>query len=61
MQMEQIYSNIITVASGYNGNLYRIADDHATLLIEAGIYFRVICEALSYKLSVWRESFTLNG
>ena len=55
--MEQIYSNMINVlavASGYSGNLYHIADVDTTLLIEAGIYFRVICEAF-LKLSAGPE------
>lgn len=43
--------NITTIASGSTGNCYRIADSSTTIMIEAGIRFREIREAFSFKFS----------
>lgn len=43
--------DIKIIASGSSGNCYRIADNHTTLMIEAGIQFKKIQQAFSFKLS----------
>lgn len=43
--------DIKTIASGSSGNCYRISDGHTHILIECGIQFARIQEALSFKLT----------
>lgn len=41
---------IKVIASGSTGNCYLINDTKTTLMIEAGINFKTLCEKLSYKI-----------